>query len=69
MDQNGIKINILWLKQIQWQFCKYKKMYSELSRDGLRFQNSDGLRFQNMKAHFTYTLWTVGSNSENRRAF
>ena len=51
-------MNILWLKQIQWQFCKYKKTYSELSRDGLRFQNK--------KAHSTHTLWTAGSNSKNR---
>jgi len=58
MDQNRIKMNILWLKQFQWQFCKYKKTYFELSRDGLRFQNR--------KAHFTYMLWTAGSNSENR---
>jgi len=32
MDKNGVKINILWPKENQWQFCKYRKRNLNLSR-------------------------------------
>jgi len=39
MGQIGIKMNILWAKESQWQFCKFQKTYFESSRQTLRFQS------------------------------
>jgi len=43
MGQIGVKMNILWLKQTQWQFCKFEKTYFESSRGSLRFSKQQSV--------------------------
>jgi hypothetical protein len=38
MDQIGVKTEILRLKQVEWQNCKYQKAYFFFFRNELRFQ-------------------------------
>jgi hypothetical protein len=38
MDQIGVKTEKLWLKQVEWQNCKYPKMYLFLTETKYAFQ-------------------------------
>ena len=52
-------MNILWPKQIQWQFCKYQKAHFEVTWSKLRFQSQ--------VAYFIKVLRTARSIYEKLR--
>ena len=54
MGPNGIKINILWPKQNQWQFSKYCKAYFDYV-------------FKRRKTYSWNLIWTAGFNIEKDR--
>ena len=52
MDQFGVKTEILWLKQVEWQNYKYLKTYFNLTEPKYAFKNR--------KENLENTLWTTG---------
>jgi len=49
MNQNGVKMNILWPKETQWHFCKYQKTYSRPKPIGFTFYKLKSVFFESVK--------------------
>ena len=68
MSQNGIKINILWVKQIQWQFGNLLKTYfwikparsTFLSCESVFWIWADGNTFSELENVFSKSTRTAG---------
>jgi len=66
MGQNGIKMKILWLKQFQWQTCKYQKTYSRPKPIVFTFYKLKSVFFESIKDGGLNFASSRGSLAKNR---